>query len=186
MTVQWLFLTELCYFFYQFYCFPKIAVTDCIIYSGAQPMYYDSPKLLLTPHSSQWRSVFVWILKRPPGQHMSAKFPTIFSFPGSQHRLKLSTDIAPAPCIDGVQSLIPDFIIKLLMCYSIFIRIFCLIIDGVQYLNGLYFSNFSRPTGGLSGFFIYNLCTPYSAFLNCNPEFYCVRLKYVVKPYLVF
>jgi hypothetical protein len=96
MTVRWLFLTELCYFFCQFYCFPKIAVTDCIIYSGAKPMYYDSPKLLLPPHFSQWRSVFVWILKRPPGQHMSAKFPTIFSFPGSQHRLKFSSDIAAA------------------------------------------------------------------------------------------
>ena len=98
MTFRWLFLTELCYFFCQFYCFPKIAVTDCIIYSGAKPMYYDSPKLLLPPHFSQWRSVFVWILKRPPGQHMSAKFPTIFSFPGSQHRLKFSSDIAAAPC----------------------------------------------------------------------------------------
>jgi hypothetical protein len=30
---------------------------------------------------------------------MSARFPTIFSFPGSQHRPKLSTDIAAAPCI---------------------------------------------------------------------------------------
>ncbi len=30
---------------------------------------------------------------------MSAKFPTIFSFPGSQHRLKFSSDIAAAPCI---------------------------------------------------------------------------------------
>jgi hypothetical protein len=29
---------------------------------------------------------------------MSAKFPTIFSFPGSQHRLKFSSDIAAAPC----------------------------------------------------------------------------------------
>jgi hypothetical protein len=34
-------LIVLCYFS----SFHKIAVTDCIIYFGAQPMYYDSPKL---------------------------------------------------------------------------------------------------------------------------------------------
>ncbi len=38
-------LTVLCYFFSHFYSFPKIAVTDCIIYFSVQPMYYDSPKL---------------------------------------------------------------------------------------------------------------------------------------------
>jgi hypothetical protein len=38
-------LTVLCYFFFHFCSFPKIAVTDCIIYFGAQPMYYDSHKL---------------------------------------------------------------------------------------------------------------------------------------------
>jgi hypothetical protein len=38
-------LTVLCYFFSHFYSFPKIAVTNSIIYFGVQPMYYDSPKL---------------------------------------------------------------------------------------------------------------------------------------------
>ncbi len=62
-------------------------------------MYNDTPKLLLPPHFSQWRSVLCEYSSRPPGQHTSAKFPTIFSFPGSQHRLKLFTDIAAAPCM---------------------------------------------------------------------------------------
>jgi hypothetical protein len=59
LTVLRIFLTELCYFFYQFYCFPKIAVTDFIIQGGS-----DISGTLSKLHRSIIKSYFSLILSR--------------------------------------------------------------------------------------------------------------------------
>ena len=62
-------------------------------------MHYDSPKLLLPRHFSQWRSVRGSYMILTPGLHVRGELPTIIPFPHSQHNPKVCPKKAASPCI---------------------------------------------------------------------------------------
>ncbi len=62
-------------------------------------MHYDSPKLLLLPHFSQWRSVQGSYMILTPWAACEGGASTIIPFPHSQHNAKVCPKKAASPCI---------------------------------------------------------------------------------------